>query len=99
MAGLFLPQKQDYEVIYSLDAPGTFTWTAPDAENAGGGDQYEITLQMWGAGSGGAAGSGHVYYPTGYGGGSAGAYTYAIVKVLAGTVYTFTVGTGGAGVS
>jgi hypothetical protein len=94
MANLYLPQKAAQEINHTLTTPGTYSWTAPNALNNG--SSYQITLQMWGAGSGGASGN-QISTFGGGGGGAGGAYLFSKVTVVPGTVYTFVVGTGGSG--
>lgn len=94
MSNYYLPQKSAKEVNYTITTPGLYTWTAPNAKNTGA--SYEITLQMWGAGSGGMTGNNYTNNAGG-GGGAGGAYVYSKVTVIPGTVYTFRCGALGAG--
>ncbi len=96
-ANFFLPKKDNAEKTYSLPTAGTFTWTAPNANNDG--TPYDITIQMWGAGAGGQrgwSGSSNIFSPAG-GGGGGGGWVSCKVRMIVGTVYTFRVGAGGAG--
>lgn len=79
-------------ITYS--APGTTIWTVPDGV-------YRVTVQVWGGGGGGGGGT-HTFNdagPDGYAGvgGSAGAYTAAVLQVTPGATLSITIGGGGIG--
>ena len=64
-----------------FQTPGSFTWTCPA-------NVTKVYAEVWGAGGAGNGGTG--------GSGGGGGYAAGWVTVVPGTVYNFTVGTGGA---
>lgn len=73
-----------WAVTEVFTATGTRTWTAPAGVTS-------ITVEAWGAGGGGGDPGGN----NGGGGGGAGAYARAVVTVVPGMTYSYTVGAGG----
>jgi hypothetical protein len=73
------------QAVETITTTGAGTWTAPCGVTS-------ITLELWGAGGGGASVSGN---PAMGGGGAGGAYVRVTYPVTPGTTYNFFVGTGG----
>lgn len=87
----FLSLKSQVVQIKDFDVPGTYTYTVPAGIN-------ELVIECWGGGGGGSASIGLLQSNAGAGaGGGGGAHAHSVIKVTPGQVYTFTVGTGGAG--
>lgn len=76
--------QPSFDKEISIDSPGTHNWTCPTGVTF-----LEVECYGAGGGSGGSAGA------TKGGGGGAGGFVRTLYPVTAGTVYTFTIGTGG----
>lgn len=86
-AALLAVNVVGHKVIYAV--AGTFNWMCPVGIST-------VTVKLWGGGADGGLSNVHGGAPAGgFGGGGSGQYCQSVVPVVAGTIYSITVGVGG----